>query len=147
MQTIGGESTFRWRSLPPIWIMWASRVSRSMAVAHGSSASGKRLSSAIGCPSAHGYNARPPGEFPSGQRGPAVNRLAPPSEVRILPPPSLPGAALPEVRARRRSALGSRRAPEQEPEGGGAEADPALRRMLEGRARRGRDLRRRARGG
>ena len=32
---------------------------------------------------------RRPGVYPSGQRGPAVNRLAPPSKVRILPPPSI----------------------------------------------------------
>jgi hypothetical protein len=37
--------------------------------------------------------ARPPGEFPSGQRGRAVNPLAQPSEVRILSPPSLPWPA------------------------------------------------------
>ena len=36
-----------------------------------------------------GYNAAPQGVFPSGQRGRAVNPLALPSEVRILPPPSL----------------------------------------------------------
>src|SRR5439155_2064311 len=34
-----------------------------------------------------GYNAAFPGVFPSGQRGRAVNPLALPSEVRILPPP------------------------------------------------------------
>ena len=34
-----------------------------------------------------GYNPAPQGVFPSGQRGRAVNPLALPSEVRILPPP------------------------------------------------------------
>ena len=39
-------------------------------------------------PQTRGYNADPPwGEFPSGQRGRAVNPLAQPSEVRILSPP------------------------------------------------------------
>src|SRR5215211_626439 len=41
-------------------------------------------------PANGGYNPRPPGEYPSGQRGPAVNRLAPPTEVRILSPPLSP---------------------------------------------------------
>jgi hypothetical protein len=30
-----------------------------------------------------------PGEYPSGQRGGAVNAMAMPSQVRILPPPSI----------------------------------------------------------
>ena len=33
-------------------------------------------------------DSKPPGEYPSGQRTATVNRLAQPSQVRILPPPS-----------------------------------------------------------
>jgi hypothetical protein len=40
----------------------------------------------VGRASSRGYNCAPPQGFPSGQRGRAVNPLAQPSEVRILPP-------------------------------------------------------------
>src|SRR5918992_3355929 len=68
-----------------------SRVSRSMAQPlRPSAARALRFSWAGLDP---GLQCAAPGEFPSGQRGPAVNRLAPPSEVRILPPPFEAGAA------------------------------------------------------
>ena len=42
----------------------------------------------VGRAASRGYNCAPPQGFPSGQRGRAVNPLAQPSEVRILPPAS-----------------------------------------------------------
>ena len=42
------------------------------------------------------------GEYPSGQRTAAVNRQASPSQVRILPPPSSPGAAFKRTKYERK---------------------------------------------
>src|SRR6185369_12653199 len=47
----------------------------------------RRSTASAGSQPSRGYNGRPLGVFPSGQRGRAVNPLALPSEVRILPPP------------------------------------------------------------
>src|SRR5690242_5681638 len=62
----GGQSTPSLRSLPAVHCRRASQADR--------------------------YARRVSAGFPSGQRGSAVNRLALPSQVRILPPPSTPGA-------------------------------------------------------
>jgi bifunctional DNA-binding transcriptional regulator/antitoxin component of YhaV-PrlF toxin-antitoxin module len=48
----------------------------------------------------------PPGEYPSGQRGGAVNAMALPSQVRILPPPSDSNES-PEPRALGRTRMSS----------------------------------------
>ncbi len=83
MRAIGGESTLRCRSLPLCSTAAARRAFRSMdslAIGRGSPC----LEFMRVDPR---YTSAPTGEFPSGQRGPAVNRLAPPSQVRILPPP------------------------------------------------------------
>ena len=52
-----------------------------------------------------GYNCRPPGVCPSGQRERAVNPSAQPTEVRILPPPSLRAGQRPATTRAPRGAL------------------------------------------
>src|SRR5262249_9265164 len=81
----------RWKQYIFPWTWYEGRPSDSSFVVSGIAIASSSRSAIVATPELcqvrPGYNGRPQGVYPSGQRGRAVTPLAEPTEVRLLPPP------------------------------------------------------------